>query len=117
MLGPPIRARGETAREMMTVLRFPSKGNDLHAALGGLLNDLEKTGRKKGCRLNIANRLWGQDGYGFMVDFLKLTEKHYGADLAQVDFGRAQGAQEGMRELTSAHEPGQGRRPADGPEC
>jgi serpin B len=40
----------------------------------------------KGYELRIANRLWGQRGYGFLSSYLETTRENYGAELAQVDF-------------------------------
>ena len=34
----------------------------------------------------MANRLWGQQGYHFLPDFLAITRDHYHAELAEVDF-------------------------------
>jgi serpin B len=40
----------------------------------------------KSYELRIANRLWGQTGYGFLRSYLETTRDDYGAELAQVDF-------------------------------
>ena len=37
-------------------------------------------------RLNIANAVWGQDGYHFLPDFLDVLAEHYGAGMMAVDF-------------------------------
>ena len=49
---------------------------------------LAPKGEKPGYRLNVANRLWGQQGYHFLPDFLALTRDYYDAELAEVDFVR-----------------------------
>jgi serpin B len=36
----------------------------------------------------VANRLWGQAGYNFLPEYLRVTEEQYGAGLGQVDFIR-----------------------------
>lgn len=79
-------ARGKTAQEMTTALHFPSRGSNLHTALGRLLKDIEKTAGAKGCQLNIANALWGQSGHAFLDNFLNMVQDNYGAGLKQVDF-------------------------------
>ena len=41
--------------------------------------------KKKGIRLNLANRLWGQVSYEFLPAFLQVTRNNYGAELARLD--------------------------------
>jgi serpin B len=86
-------ARGQTADQMVDVLRFPkdlrAHPASLHAACAGLQNDLNAAGAKGAFDLAVANRLWGQKGYEFLPDFLALVEKNYGAGIEQVDFARA----------------------------
>jgi serpin B len=41
---------------------------------------------KDAYELQMANRLWGQTGYGFLPKYLATTKKDYGAELAQLDF-------------------------------
>ena len=40
------------------------------------------------CRLTVANRLWGQRGYGFTDSFLTITRERFGADLTEVEFAQ-----------------------------
>ena len=42
-----------------------------------------------GVELQIANRLWGQRDYHFLSEFLQITERQYGASLAEADFVHA----------------------------
>ena len=60
----------------------------LHEAFAALRKGLNDAGggAKGSHRLSLANRLWGQEGYHFLPDFLALTRESYGAELAQVDF-------------------------------
>ena len=37
-------------------------------------------------RLNIANAVWGQEGYHFLPDFLDVLAEHYGAGMMPTDF-------------------------------
>jgi len=78
-------ARGNTATEMADVLHFSLPPAELHAGFGDVIADLNCDWRE-GYQLSTANRLWGQQGYGFLEEFLDVTRQHYGAELAQVDF-------------------------------
>ena len=80
-------ARGTTEIEMAKALHFDLPQDQIHhsfAALNKTLNPKDKP-----YELSVANRLWGQQGYGFLPAFLQTTRDHYGAELAQVDFLQA----------------------------
>jgi len=79
-------ARGETEAEMLKVLHHDQPRDELHRAFGTLVKGLKARGNGSGYRLSIADRLWGQRGYGFLPEYLALTRDHYNAELAQVDF-------------------------------
>ena len=79
-------ARGRTEQEMASVLRFPTEHGDLHPVLARL-NELIFAGPKPDYTINVANRLWGQQGYQFRAEFVELLRTRYGADLVQMDFG------------------------------
>ena len=79
-------ARGPTADEMAQALAFPQRDERLHRAYAALLAGWKGEGKKRGYELSVANALWGQKGYDFRADFLKLTRDRYGADLRPVDF-------------------------------
>ena len=54
---------------------------------------------KPSYRLNVANRLWGQQGYHFLPDFLAVTRDFFHAELAEVDFiGHTELARETINE-------------------
>jgi serpin B len=78
-------ALGQTAAEMSQVLHFGLPQDDLHAAYHELLTDLASPERQN-YELNIANRLWGQNGFPFHQSYLDLTRDRYGAELGIVDF-------------------------------
>lgn len=80
-------ARGQTATEMANVLHLTLEQERLHSAFTALISGLNTSARVY--QLIIANRLWGQKGYGFLDTFLKTTQNHYGAKLEQVDFAGA----------------------------
>jgi serpin B len=105
-------ARGETERQMSAVLRVPTwtvpVGSDaggpgpslhvvehrpvpqrmFHAGYARLLKALAP-GEKAGHKLHQANALWGQAGWSWRKEFLKLTRDSYGAGLREVDFAKA----------------------------
>ncbi|HUX03206.1 MAG: serpin family protein [Phycisphaerae bacterium] len=92
-------ARGETAEQMAQVLRLPATGEAVHGAYGALQKDLNAAGAGGAFELAVANRLWGQKGYGFLPAFLGLVKVNYGAGLEQVDFA---GATEAARQAINA---------------
>jgi serpin B len=81
-------ARGDTATEMGEVLHFHLPPTRLNAAFAALNRTLNADVQQRGYRLNVANRLWGQQGYRFLPAYLAITRDVYGAELAQVDFAR-----------------------------
>jgi serpin B len=85
-------ARGETAAEMAKVLNLSLGAEKLAAAEGALGRQINGEGRKRGYQLRTANALWGQKGFPFQAEFLKLTKDGYGAPLHEVQFGAAEEA-------------------------
>ena len=96
-------ARGETLRQMEATLHHRVVQSSLHPAFNALDRILASRGQEPGgtpndagedsqyFRLNIANAVWGQDGYHFLPDFLDLLAEHYGAGMMVVDFVGAPG--------------------------
>ncbi len=89
-------ARGDTAAEMAATLHFTLPPAALHPALNQL--DLELASRAAATpppslpdglppRLEIANAIWGQQGYAFEPPFLDTLAVNYGAGLRTLDFG------------------------------
>ena len=76
-------ARGETADEMACAMRFSLPNDQLHEAF----RELAAVTRTGGVEFHSANRLWGQRGYHFLDQFVEITERCYGARMAEVDFG------------------------------
>ena len=92
-------ARGETADQMARVLHFPSPQDKLPEGFRWLHAALRPVAEKPGYRLNVANRLWGQQGYHFLPDFLAVTRDSFHAELAEVDFiGNTELARETINE-------------------
>ena len=84
-------ARGQTEREMATVLHFTLPPERLHPAfneLGRSLNSASSS-EKDGFQLTTANSLWGQRDATFVPAFLQLLVEQYGSPLREVDFVKA----------------------------
>jgi len=79
-------AKGNTAAEMKTTLRFNLGDDRLHPAFRDLIAALDGGGKKRDFQLTVANRLWGQKDYGFAPAFIKNGQTFYGAGLEEVDF-------------------------------
>ncbi|MCF8079085.1 MAG: serpin family protein [Desulfobacterales bacterium] len=78
-------ARGSTAEEMASVFHYGVSGAEIHKAFQTLMEGIGKSS-KEGCRLYVANALWGQEGYGFKTGFLNLVARYYSGGFNQVDF-------------------------------
>lgn len=91
-------ARGDTAREMAASLHFDVPPDRLHAAFADLGRDL-RGDDKRTFKLHVANCLWGQKDYGFLPEFLTLTDKNYQARLKEVDF--INGREEARKEINA----------------
>ena len=80
-----LGARGETKAQMRQVLHFSDvEENQLHQAFGDIHTALNPTGQAY--KLYMANRLFGEQSYTFLADFLAAGRTHYGAELEKVDF-------------------------------
>jgi serpin B len=77
-------ARNQTAQQMAAGLHFTLPDDRFHAVFGDLLADLGA--EREGYELNIANRLFGQDGFAFKQPFLDTTSGNYRAPLEQLHF-------------------------------
>jgi len=82
-------ARGQTETQMAKVLKFARGPEPLHPAFRALQDSLNDPDQKRGFELQVANALWGQQGYAFLPDFLRLVEENYDGGLRQVDFRSA----------------------------
>ncbi|XP_059182524.1 leukocyte elastase inhibitor-like isoform X2 [Centropristis striata] len=58
--------------------------DEVHVSFAQLLKELNKADAPYA--LNVANRLYGEQSYQFVEDFLGETRKHYNAELESVDF-------------------------------
>lgn len=90
-------AREATASQMASTMHFDLPQESLHPAFNALSTTL--TGRAgdeeaPGFKLNIANALWGQQGFAFSPDFLDTLALNYGAGMQAVDFAQSDQARE-----------------------
>ncbi|XP_054478807.1 leukocyte elastase inhibitor-like isoform X2 [Anoplopoma fimbria] len=58
--------------------------DDVHASFAQLLSEINKADAPYA--LSVANRLYGEQSYLFVQDYLGQTKKHYSAELESVDF-------------------------------
>ncbi|XP_070783958.1 leukocyte elastase inhibitor-like isoform X2 [Enoplosus armatus] len=79
-----LGARGNTAAQMSECLKPNNGQDDVHASFSRLLRELNKADASYA--LSLANRLYGEQSYQFVDDFLAETRKHYNAELESVDF-------------------------------
>ncbi|CAN9506495.1 unnamed protein product [Ophioblennius macclurei] len=79
-----LGAGGNTASQMSECLKTQDCKDDVHASFGQLLSELNKADAP--FALSVANRLYGEQTYQFVEDFLEKTRKHYNAELESVDF-------------------------------
>jgi serpin B len=75
-------ARGDTAKEMATTLRYPFEGQRLHLGYAGLIGKLAGEDRPAGVQLSLANSLWGP--YDYNQDFLAVNRDCYAAYLRKI---------------------------------
>ncbi|XP_041824495.1 leukocyte elastase inhibitor-like [Melanotaenia boesemani] len=79
-----LGARGNTANQMSECLKTQVCKDGVHASFSQLLSELNKTDAPYA--LSVANRLYGEQTYQFVEDFLGHTRKFYDAELESVDF-------------------------------
>ncbi|XP_062235709.1 leukocyte elastase inhibitor-like isoform X2 [Platichthys flesus] len=79
-----LGARGNTHTQMSESLKTKHCQEKIHADFSKLLNALNKADAPYS--LSVANRLYGEQSYEFVEDFLGETRKHYNAELESVDF-------------------------------
>ncbi len=81
-------ARSVTEEQMAETLHYTLPQERLHSAFNAL--DTALTGYdgedEDGFQINIANAIWGQEGYEFLSAFLDTLAENYGAGLRTQDF-------------------------------
>lgn len=84
-------AGGETAQEMAKTLRFTLKQDEIPQGYRALL-DATLIADRPGCELNVANRLWCQQGYKFRDSFLAVNRDQFGSEIGLIDFKQSKAA-------------------------
>lgn len=85
-------ARGQTAEQMAKVLHFQLDAKRLHPAFAALLWEMQGEGEQRGCRLHIANALWGHKDTNILPDFLQQMMDNYSNTLPLIDFSEPEQA-------------------------
>ena len=87
-------AKGQTRKQMADALHFELPSEQLHSAFRKICRSLKEIdiseiyGDAQVFKLNLANSIWGQEGYSYTPDFLNLLLKYYGTGLKLHDFKR-----------------------------
>ncbi|XP_029978802.1 leukocyte elastase inhibitor-like isoform X2 [Sphaeramia orbicularis] len=79
-----LGARGNTASQMSECLKTKDCLDEIHTGFSSQLSELNKANAPYA--LSVANRLYGEQSYQFVEDFLGETRKFYSAELESVDF-------------------------------
>jgi serpin B len=79
-------ARGNTEKQMMSVLHFDKNNKAFHEGFGALQARINEIQKKGAVKLGIANSLWIQKDFKFLPEFLHLTSSNYDAGLNYVDY-------------------------------
>jgi serpin B len=97
-------ARTETESEMAATLHYRLPQERLHPVFNAL--DMALTSQESGegedaFQLNIANAIWGQEGFKFLPAFLDTLAENYGAGLRTMDFAQAEAARQTINDWVS----------------
>lgn len=85
-------AHGETASQMHKTLHLGVKPNRVHAAFFALLERTKPPESNNTYQLNLANKIFIQQGYSLLPGFVKTLRKFYGSGAESVDFRDRSGA-------------------------
>jgi len=94
-------AQGNTEAQMARALHFALDQGQLHPAFASLEARLSALQEKGRVLLRVANALWPQEGYSLRDEFLALTEKFYGVQIAAVDFSTVEAAEEARQRINA----------------
>lgn len=78
-------ADNQTAKEIQQTFYFEDNTPVFHSNYGNYLNTL-LVNADGAIDLNIANRLWGEQSFTFLNDFIEINKKDYQSPLEKVDF-------------------------------
>ena len=79
-------ARGSTAAEMADVLHFDPSEQSIHADFAALDAQLDQMQEESAVQLYIANSLWPQRDYPFLLSYLNLLKRYYHVSVTPVDY-------------------------------
>uniref|UniRef100_A0A3P9KBW2 Leukocyte elastase inhibitor n=1 Tax=Oryzias latipes TaxID=8090 RepID=A0A3P9KBW2_ORYLA len=79
-----LGARGDTATQIAECLKTQDCQEEVHSLFQQLLEELNKP--RAGFLLSVANRLYGEQSFLFLQEFLEQTSSCYNAELESVDF-------------------------------
>uniref|UniRef100_A0A8C4HKL4 Serpin B6 n=1 Tax=Dicentrarchus labrax TaxID=13489 RepID=A0A8C4HKL4_DICLA len=79
-----IQQSSRLPQYLLKCLKTKDCMDDVHVSFAQLLSELNKPDAPYA--LSVANRLYGEQSYQFVEDFLGDTKKHYRAELESVDF-------------------------------
>jgi serine protease inhibitor len=86
-------ARSNTAKEIANIMHFPSiEAERIASGFSDFQNYLETNSQAVGYQLNIANALWGQQGYGILPEYLEINRKYFGSGFKELDFAKSEEA-------------------------
>jgi serpin B len=89
-----VGAAENTAAEMAKSLHLDMPKEQLNSEMRALLASWKTFDPRQGFRLEVANRLWGQQRFSFLPDYLRVTRDDYGAELARIDLRQAEAARQ-----------------------
>ena len=80
-----LGARNNTKSQMSEILHFGEVAEEeLHQAFSEIRLALSRPDQP--FKLHIANKIFGEQSYAFLADYVGTTDKHYGAKLEPVNF-------------------------------
>jgi serpin B len=77
---------GQTATELAKTLHLQMPEAQVNRQMRALQGSWQIKDARQGVRIEVANRLWGQEGFQFLPEFLQTTRNDYGAELGRLDF-------------------------------
>ena len=94
-------AAGSTASQISRTLGLPPSVEESTAGFSALLEQLNHPRSFDGqpaYDLIVANALWGQEGYPFKPEYIRLLSTGYGAGLKETDFHRSEAARKAIND-------------------
>lgn len=77
-------AKGQTAKEMQSVLHIPEHTNVRRPNFARIYNEINKGDKKY--KLSTANALWAQKDYKFLEEYTDNVKRYYGGKVTNLDF-------------------------------